>query len=438
MKQFVPQKPPEQRRHRIKPLSFSRSELYMAIIFGCLLLSTVLPQIVTGVIVLLVSVLLIRKNELYLVYPAMLFYYESLGQLMGMSVYRYFSLIFLGYELLGQKRIRWRRSHWLLLGIYTAYAICVILPVNTRKAAFFLVDIICMLMLTEHHLSKPGKRRRFFTVFALTALCSFVTGVLMANTTGHAARINGQYVVMARNNATFEDPNYMGFFFTTAVFATVTLKLFSPRLRVLIVCALYIMMFTTLSMTMIVVNVLLWLAYLFLAKKVGLKVLVCIGIVIAILVGAYTYGLLNPDTPVLGMLSYRISDKLMQAEAGDINALTTNRTGLTMQHLDYFWNQSFFRMLVGMNAASPVHFNLEGIRGIAHNEYVDLLLNVGIIGAVIFISYIAQNFVKARRQRNRLGQDNTMFLYMVKLIWVLYAMTLTFFGDHRFMLLLFL
>lgn len=424
---------------QLRSMKLSVSDFCLTVIFACLLLSTVLPGSVTGIIILAASALLIRNNELYLVFPAMLFYYENLGLLMGMSVHRYFSLMFLGCELLWRKRICWRRSHWLLLLIYVAYSFCVVLPDDVRKAVFLLVDVVCMLMLTEHYLGQTDKRRRFFTIYTLTALCSFVTGVLSPNSVDYGSVINGQYVTLFRNNATFEDPNYMGYFFTTAVFATVTLKLFTPRLRTMIVCALNVMMFTTLSMTAIVVNVLVWLAYLFSSKKISLKILISIVTVVVILVAGYVYGLENPDTPVLGMLCYRIQEKLMAVERGDMNVVTTNRTFLTTQHLEYFWNnQSVFRMLVGMNAASLVRFDLDGVYALAHNEYVALLLNVGIIGTVIMLGYLVRSFVKVKQQRRQLGRDNVLFFSTIKLVWILYAMTLTFFGDYRFMLLFFL
>jgi len=138
---------------------------------------------------------------------------------------------------------------------------------------------------------------------------------------------------------------------------------------------------------------------------------------------------------VIGVFSYRILDKLQALESNDINAVTTNRTGLTKRHLDYFSNQSLFRMLVGMNAASSLKVDLNGLIAAAHNEYVDLLLNVGILGTLIylglFLSRTWQCFMVTRKTQD----PYSGCIFMIKMVWALYGLTLTMFGDYRFMML---
>ena len=243
---------------------------------------------------------------------------------------------------------------------------------------------------------------------------------------------------LIRYTATFEDPNYMGFFFTIAVFSLLTLKLFHPKLRVLLIITLYAMMLSTLSITMIVVNALLWILYLFIAKKLNFKtILVCV-IILAILISLYNIGLSAPDTPVLGTLAYRIQEKLTGLFEDDLNSVTTGRTNLTLKHWEYFKEQSLFKMLIGMNGASPLKVEGGVLNDVAHNEYVDLLLNVGILGTAVYLGFFVLRIIKLLSIYRKNKDREALCLFMIKSIWLLYGMTLTMFGDFRFSFFFFL
>jgi O-antigen ligase len=92
-------------------------------------------------------------------------------------------------------------------------------------------------------------------------------------------------------------------------------------------------------------------------------------------------------------------------------------------------------MLFGMNAASTLKTNLDGFTYAAHNEYIDLLLNIGVLGAIIYLGAILLRsynmFIGVRRD----GDAYCGCIFMMKVIWLCYAFTLTMFGDFRFMLL---
>ena len=80
------------------------------------------------------------------------------------------------------------------------------------------------------------------------------------------------------------------------------------------------------------------------------------------------------------------------------------------------------------------------MRFAAHNEYVDILLNIGLFGALIYFSCVIRKVVQLYRLRQT---DPSKFDYcncliMVKVVWFLYAMTLTMFLEERFLLFVFL
>lgn len=420
-----------------KKLPFYSSRLLLIILL-CALATGILPQKILSCIILGACFLLFGTKQIYLAFPVMLFYYAPLGQLAGMSVYRYFTIIFLLIALAEAKNLKIRKSHILPFFIFVVYCIVVISPDGMRRALFAVVDVLCGLILISHYLNKQENLRRFFAIYAITAIFSFITGLATGGYQDGYAILDGQLVELIRYIATFEDPNYMGFFFTIAVFALVTLKIFPPKLRVAFVIVLYGMMLSTLSITMIVVNALLWPIYLLVAKKLNLKTFTIILIVLSILVGLYFIGLKFPDLPVLGTLSLRISDKLISLFGNDLNDATTGRTDLTLQHWEYFKNQSVFKMLVGMNAASTIKTSLGEIKLAAHNEYIDLLLNIGILGTILYFAFCFHRMHQCLRDYRQQKSASSLCIFMTKCVWLIYGLALTMFGDYRFMFFFFL
>lgn len=397
-------------------------------------LTGIMPSSLQGIAILGVSALMLFTGEIYLVYPPMLFYGNRLGLFAGISVYRWFTLLFLAITLIKYRGIRTTAKQALVFLLFIIYCLVVIGPLNVRRGIFAVLDMGAILMLINCYLRQEDKLKKFFTVYVICAFVAYFSGTQMEGLQ-YNSMVSGQYVEMVRNMATFEDPNYMGYFYTGAIFATVGFKLFTPKLRVVIVIALYAILLTSLSVTAIVVNGVLWIFYLGITNNLSIKAILAIVLVAVLGLGLYQYGLDHPDDPVVGALALRIEEKLHEAESGDIGSATSNRSDLAIWHLQYFWEQPVHKMLVGMNAASVLHIDLNGYKMAAHNEYVDWLLNVGIIGAVIMLYYLISTLWNPLRSYRRDNLDqSSLGVVMVKLVFVLYACTLTLYGDYRFML----
>jgi len=418
-----------------KKFRITYTGVFLAVILACGLLTGIAPKTVVAILVLAASVGLFFTGQIHMAFPIMVFYYSAFGNFMGMSVYRYYSLLLLAFVLIKKGSTGLKKWQVAPLLIFVVYVFCVIFPDNLRRGVFVLVDIVCVMLLINGYLKDEDGLKQFFRIYVYAALCAYVTGQVNQASMGGVEVIGGELMEVKRNIATFEDPNYAGLFYSVAVFATMSLRLFRPKLRAIIVIALTVVIITTMSISALLINVILWIVYLFAFRKIKLATFLCGVLILVVLLGLYQYGLQNPDTPVIGVFSYRILDKLQALESNDINAVTTNRTGLTKRHLDYFSNQSLFRMLVGMNAASSLKVDLNGLIAAAHNEYVDLLLNVGILGTLIylglFLSRTWQCFMVTRKTQD----PYSGCIFMIKMVWALYGLTLTMFGDYRFMML---
>ena len=425
-----------ERQQAEKPkLNITLTGICLAVMLLCGLAVGTLPQTLIAFVVIVCSGILFFSKGIWLAFPIMIFYYESFGILFGMSVYRYFTFIFLFYILLTSKNFTLKFSHIVPIVIFAIYSIVIVAPDDIRRAIFVVLDVVCIWLLISCFLNELEHLKSFFRVYVFTALCAFITGTIINSTRVINQVIGGELVEIARNYGTFEDPNYMGLFYSVAVFAIMSLSLFPKVWRIVLVISLTAMMLTTLSITALLVNIVFWLIYLFANKKINIVTFCCFILVLVALLGLYSYGVNNPDTPVIGNFVLRIQDKLDSLSSGDINEVTTNRTELTQRHWDYFWEQPVLKMLFGMNPASVLKTDIGGYKSAAHNEYVDLLLNIGILGTLLYLGVMftrtAKSFIRVRRD----GDAYSNCIFMMKVIWLAYGLTLTMFGDYRFMLL---
>lgn len=385
-------------------------------------------QTVLSLGILMCCAILMFYDKLYLGFPFMLFYSIFYGVVFGIAVASLYSAMLIGNAILRMSNESNLRLKCLLpLLVYLIYLILIMLPQSASVFIALLIDVIGGFVLVSDLLKKTDAIKNFFKTYAVVCLCSFFSGILVGNFVGDEYN-------ETRFLATFEDPNYMGFFFTIAIFALVTLKLFDKRIRFIMVISLYLMMLTTLSVTAIVANIALWMFYLIMMKKIKWWSIFVVVLVAMILVSLFNYGLNNQDVPFLSDFANRIDKKLVSLEAGDIDDVTTNRTELAARHFEYYINLPVFNLLFGGIAVNSRYLDPR-IASSAHNEYIDMLLNVGVVGAVIMFGYFISNMVSYVKTYRENKEEKYLFLIMAKTVWMCYAMTLTVFIDFRFMLL---
>lgn len=396
-------------------------------------LTGLVNQTVLSIGIVVCCCLLLFSNKIHLAFPFMIFYNSFYGLVFGVSVFRLYTICVLLNALIKfaqkakDKTVRLKYLFPIL--VYTLYLILVMIPAIELVASLTLfVEVLVVFVMVSALINDlKVELKSFFRVYTIVALISFFTGTLADNSIG------GEYNYL-RFMATFEDPNYMGFFFTIAIFSLVTLKLFDKRIRVIMIVVLYAMIITTLSITAFVVNIALWLFYLLIMKKIKWWSIFVIALVVALLVSLFNYGIENPDTPVLGDFSARIEEKLGNLESGDMGDFTTNRTDHAKDHWNYYLDQPVLNILFGGVPVNTRYIDPH-LKAAAHNEYIDMLLNIGLVGLMIMLGYFANNMVTYVKKYRATAEDEYLFLVVGKTAWAFYAMALTMFIDFRFMML---
>lgn len=398
-------------------------------------LNGIIPQSILVFIEAPIIVYLAFTELGYLVFPIVIFYYYQLGLFMGISVYRLFSLAFIvGCFAKNHFVVKRRVPSLMILSVFLLFELFVMLPKSIQITVFSFIDLFAIFLLTTSYLENEENMRSFFRVFVIVAFLAILTGLLDHNSVETAWASAGSIVSLSRFQATFEDPNYMGYFYNIGIFAIIIMKPFKKMTNVIILISFYIVILSTLSMTAIIGNILFWLVYLTLTKKVSVKVLVIIISVLCISTFIYNYGLKHFDAPVIGPLSFRINEKLSAFELKDWNTVTTNRTSLLDLHKQLFTNQSVINQLFGGNVVCTYMVDLPGTSSMAHNDYIDTLLNVGIVGGMVLLfSCLYQMFTNLKCYKETL-EDRYIISVLHKVIWLYYLSTLTVFLDFRFML----
>ena len=417
---------------------YKSSIVYFLLVFVSLLPAmTFLPSPLRSLSALGVCCIFLMGKKTYLLFPVFIFYYSYFDNIFGLSVFRWFTfLFFLDIFLHDMKKLRKIPfTIYCVLLIYLTYSVAVVAPHELKLAAFVLWDIYvaCLLVLKLRENMDALKQFCYFYVFI--ALVSFVVGYLLG--TDNLLHVNtllgGTVVRVSRYCGTFEDPNYMGFFYTIAVFSIVSLKLYTKKLRVLIIALLYAMVLFTLSITALIGNVLLWTLFLIVDRKINIKTVAAALVLITAALQTYHWALTQPPDNPVTQLSLRVEDKLDAFFSGDVDDFTTGRTSIAEQHMEFFKDQTIVGKLIGMNAVNTRFVQLDGYQARpAHNEYVDMLLNVGILGSMALLAYILHRILRLMVLYRETKQAGYLCLLMYKLIWCYYVATLTVFLDYRF------
>lgn len=395
-------------------------------------------------IIVVCMLLLVFEQKYYLMYPIVLFFYTQYGLFLGLSVLRLFSA-FLILNFIVQyktaKRLKVSLNDLLLFSVYFIYIILVLSTESLSLGVSTLLNTLTMGILAFFYLTDEAKLGSFFRVYNIVALLSILAGMKQSNNMINHQIIGGEEIEISRFMGTFDDPNYLTFFCYIAIISLLTLKLFDKRVRIALIIIFQVCIFSTLSITGIVCGAIIWFTYIMMTKKkINIRTLVIMLCVALGLYMGYNYGIQHPETPVLGDLAVRVYEKLSFLDTGDITGVTTGRSSFSQMHFEYFMNQSFWKILFGGNLANTKIMQVGNMRFAAHNEYVDLLLNIGVVGATIFFSCIFGKSAKLYRLKryNETKANYCNCVILVKIVWFLYAATLTMFLEERFMLFIFL
>lgn len=394
-------------------------------------------QTIATLIVLSALLMLFFTDDFYLLLPPLIFFYVYLILPGGVALFRVYSILMIIKVL--NKKINIDLKTFLPFAVIVLHSVFIIMPVNIKLAVFVIFDMVFLILYSRVYLSNIVCFDMFFRLYVISAVFATIFGVLrIPSQINTAVLVDGNWVYITRFIATYNDPNYLGFFLNIAIFAALILKLFPNRLfQYAVTIILYLALIATLSTTAILCNCLGVAIYLVISKKINFKTIIVVIIIIIILVFLYQIAL-ERDVPVLSDAAMKIKSRFIEIEDKDSSSFTTNRSDIWDLHMKYYFKQSYIKMLLGGNLINNYVYDMQKFDTMSHQELIDMLLNFGLIGTtVIMLSFLAGVLKIIGSLQLRIeGRD--ILMLTIKFTWFFYALGLTLFPGWMFYLFFFI
>ena len=224
------------------------------------------------------------------------------------------------------------------------------------------------------------------------------------------------------------DANFSTLLLNIGIVATLFDKDFKWYLKITMIACAVIAMSVTLSTSGLIGFLLVMCGYVYVKRdSIPKKILNTLIIILIIFIISGIY-LELPDTmrnETIDAYIARIEEKISFLEIGNSSAFTTGRTDLVNGALRYiFSEQGVWGLLFGFNS-----LYVRNLSNLPHNTYVDLLLQIGLVGTIVALAYIMYGIVIAWKnpQRNRMET-------MLKILFLYYFMNLSIYQGSSFAL----
>lgn len=417
-------------------LSKSRLNKFCLVLsYLCLLLVGVANSNLLSAVLLLIILILFTKDEVYLLYPGLLVYYSYLYvPFTSLSLFRVYSLLMILKLLSSTLNIK-VKSQIVQALVLIAYMLFSVIFINVRYAFFGIVDVIFAYLYVTEVLDGKKMLRKVMGVFAIACACSIVTGLVVGSGMDLSYQIGDSWRATNRFIGTFVDPNYCSQMYILGMIGIVSLSPFNKLVNTLLIMALVFGIAMTISFTGFIGLAIVVCFYMVLTKRITPKYMILFAILAVIMYGLYLYGTEYTDTPVLGDVAYRINSYILDYNSDASGSLAVSRISIYKQTIEKFEDQNIFKQIFGMNVVTP-QLNVFN-ETVAHNDYVDMLYNCGLLLTIVFYVGIAYRLIKHIRLFRKSADQKDAFIASTKVIWLYYSFVLTMLSERTFYLCLF-
>lgn len=284
---------------------------------------------------------------------------------------------------------------------------------NIRNIFFCFIAVRCFDL--KEKVGKKKEQRavfKYFDIFTLgTILISIYTLIVEPSN-------NGYYVRLGRIVFDGEYGTYMMYSFNLIIaFGWAIYRFFNAntkKRKVIIFLVLIFMFYCGLlsgTKKCIIAMLLFIFIYIVIKNKKNIVKLISIGTIsIMMLVGIY-YIVMNNETLYLSIGRRFESFFNYFSDEGEVDASTLRRASFRKMGLEYFWEHP----LLGNGIASfKSLYNRDfGIYLYSHNNFIEILCNLGIIGFIIYYGWQLYTFIQLKKSTKVLDVNNLNILFMI-------------------------
>lgn len=129
-------------------------------------------------------------------------------------------------------------------------------------------------------------------------------------------------------------------------------------------------------------------------------------VVVGIL-GGIVFLVLFGDSDMVQTILFRFQEGL--SDSADLSSVTTGRSDIWLEYLEYFWNHPFVALFgKGLNAKLPMHA--------PHNYYIETIYYLGIVGGILYIFTLADVYAPSKYigRRCEFYQQIPLFMLLIR------------------------
>ncbi|MFF5396691.1 hypothetical protein ACFY5J_04725 [Peribacillus butanolivorans] len=406
------------------------------------------PNNIYITIMYIVAFVVISNNALAIITGPVLAV-TMLITILSKKFYSVILLIVLANDSLGTIALGKGSFYWLLIGLILLRILSKKTPLNITIRGLLYFAVLLLILFQLYFASETGIRTILITV--IYAIAIFVTIEEIKNESEKLKdfffHMSVTIFLICLSTLTFGgvvfyeestrvgirglgigDPNFSSLIINSGIAILLAQNYRNPLIRFGMILVMVAAMVQTASITGLICLLLILLIYF----VVGLNLskmsrnIVLFFLLTIILLQFYNGLPQDSKNESIDMYISRVEAKLDDFTNGNYNNLTTNRSSLTQQNLEYYTDQSFLKQAFGGNSLPPEGYNL------SHNTYIDLLLRFGVFGTIAFGFVIIKRLWKHFRQYYKTKENGEVFL--LKIVFLIFAGTLSIYSGNVFVL----
>ncbi len=332
---------------------------------------------------------------------------DALGTMfMGKMSFQYLLLAFAVIKILQRSTISKKRLVFFLVMLYFLVQL---LWVGTLTLKMFINAISYVLAVSSIMIDIDDETlARFFQAVSITVVVisihAMITGgVEFRETINSSAIYDDEFLRRGILGVGTGNPNHSALLLNIGIIALWFFTSWSLMLKLLCMIPILWSFILTSSISALLALSLVLMFTLIIKKNQGSKkgkrfLVICI-ILLALILMFMVYSKLPDDMRFKELDGFieRIEEKIGFVEDKEWNSATTNRTNLAIKYLRYiFLQQGIFGLLFGGNSL----FVTSVSGAISHNNYIGLLLQVGLVGTIVFLVASARRFANVWKNPN--------------------------------------
>lgn len=392
----------------------------VVILFLCEFFVLLFPdvQLITGPIFTVLSVYLMFTDYFYVPFTVIIIPMGALGTIIAGKLAIYYLL----YPLLLIRlfasgfKLKIKATDFLIIvigAIHIAELVIVEDYTNTAKLLYVSATIFWFFYLKCISRENRAYLNNAFTSLAMSITANAFASILSGSYSKYATADRLGIAGVGGGN-----PNFAAFYIGIAIAIILSTKKFKIFVKLPILLVLGFALITTVSLSGLIGVVVVLLSYFTFANKDKHKLAILLAVLLAAVLAVTLFPLLNiqsesssNSTNYLEYYQDKLSERLDSFKNQNYDDVTSNRTSVLKDNLEFFSDQSVMHQLFGGNSVNPYNYL------VSHNSYADILMRFGYAGLLAILLAVIYRFYRQLLYARKSGDCIILMCKIALLFW---------------------